>query len=308
MSRVVLSEVRLWLPADTITGTAAAAANMPAANLKTPDLGLRWRDTSSADAQGFEWDYNDVSQDAWAICIAGMNSPPLGNRAFTLRLSSATTYSGAAVVADATSYALTPEQIYGATGTPSIERADALICYGIDTLDDTPVTVDGTPKTIAHKSGRLEWAQGGQVMPDGYHEAAYLAVGLKPIELPEPSEVALPELITLRRGYGWRVTLGWSTGPMQMADEVAVRGLRELASWALANQRRPVLALLDTTGLDDGGQANSTESAPWLRLGLARIVAFSAPTPRGPVGSARWTWDVSLTLETWEERPAEITP
>lgn len=317
MSHLILGEVRTWLAADTIASTGTSAANHPAADLKSPDLGKTYRDTSSSSAQGITWNYNGESVSAFAVELVGMNgnSPASGNRLFDLQLSTSSPWNGLGIVATAAGFRLDENDRYAVGGIPmagttSRDRLAALVCFGVDTLDSGgPSPVNGRPKTQAHASGKLAWIHTA-AMEDGYHEAAFLAIGIKPLLLPSPT-VSYQGVVELRRGYGHRVECVWQDPPLRIgdggidddADEV---GLRELANFVAAQANRPVMAILDTTGLNASGVAVSAESAPFLRLGTSRIVEFSAPSYQARASKAPRTMQTRITLETWEERPEKV--
>lgn len=299
---IVLSETRVWLAADTITATATAATNAPASNLKDPRIFKFFQDTVNTSSQGFTWNYNGVEVDAWAFVVCAINDAgETSNRNFIMRLDDVSPYDGTTVIMNTAVDTYSPISQYGITGTPETERTDIMVCLGIDAL--TGVTVTGAPTDLAHKSGLFWWQHTGAVHPDGYHRASALLIGINALTFPDPSEY-IYKPVRLRKGYGWEVTIGWRYMP-----EVAASGAggNELDNLCRAQWHSPIIALLDTAGLDGTGIPNNAEAAPWRRLGACQIVSKDDPAAYfGPVANLRSNFKHNLTLRTWEERPAEL--
>lgn len=299
---IVLSETYQWVAADNIISTNTEETNAPAANAKTTNLSEWYQDTTSATSHGFTWNHNDVEVNAWAFVVCAINDAgETANRNFIMRLDDVSPYDGASVIMNTAVDTYSPISQYGITGTPETERTDIMVCLGIDLV--TGVTVTGAPTDLAYKSGLFWWQHTGAAHPDGYHRAGALLIGINALVFPDPSEY-IYKPVRLRRGYGWEVTIGW-----QYLPEVPASGAGgvELDNLIRAQWYRPIIALLDTAGLDGTGIPNNAEATPWRRLGACRIVSKDEPASYfGPVANLRSNFRHNLTLRTWEEEPTEL--
>lgn len=302
---IALSETYAWTDSDTLASVFTAATNMPAANLKTSNLMIRWQDTSGATGGGVTWNHNGTSISAWAVCLLAMNSnsiEALGATNYTARLSSDATWTGLNLVAEYLNVRLLDDSIYSLVSTGSRERVDGKVFFGIDTLDTGGPSVTGVPAVQAFKSGSVSWVQ-TNALADGYHRAGALVLGVTPMLFPPASRFD-PRLVELRNGYGWEVTIVWDFLPeiAYVSGGTTYRGDRELMNLLAANTNRPLMACLDTQGCTNAGVPNNTEAAPWARLGACRVVRVDEAAPTvGPVSSRKLNLARSVTLRTWQE-------
>lgn len=295
---IVLSRTRPWLDADSIDSTATESTTAPSSNLKSTSLALNYRDTSSSSFNGVEWDYNNVEVSAWAFAMLGINTATAAaGTDFIVRLDNVSPYVAATVLNTATDE-YDPATQYGITGSVDVDRLDVNLFLGIDALTTGPA-VTGAPAATAHKSGTFLWSHTLAAHPDGYHEALALLVGVDPLVFPQPTSFGYRS-VELRRGYGWEVTITW-----QYLEERPTSGAGgvDLDNLISAERDRPILACLDTRGMDGDGLPNAAKASRWRRLGACRIVGESEADFFAPKGSDNF--GRQITLRTWEEEPIE---
>lgn len=298
MPYICLSEV---ITATSFASTSGSATNAPVANLGSFNLALPWIDTTAATGNGFTFSYGGTSYSVWAATVARMNTNDpdvLSETNWTIKLSSDATYAGVNLVAQQTNTKLVSDVVYSLTSSGNRDRQDALVVFGVDTIDSGGPTVTGIPATQAHKSGQVLWVQTNP-MADGYHRAGCFAAAVNKLVFRAPNMA--PKPWKGRHGWGWEVQLTWDFLQAEAATEggVAVKGYNELCN--LVSREQPVMAVLNLSGLDANGAPKSSHAAPWHRLGLARIVEFDLGDVQGPRNTYVGTYAPRMLLRTWEE-------
>lgn len=304
---IALSELRPWVDADDISSVYTAGTNTPAANLRTSNMLLHWQDANASSLGGVTWDTNNVSTSCWAVVLAGMNQNHVEATVvtFDIELSTSATWDGLNLTQRAVTYKMHPSQIWGTVARPDIARHDGLVVFGVDALT-TGQAVTGVPVEVAHKSGRVQWR--GVNLTDGHHRGGYLGIARAPLLFPGVSAMSV-KTVPLLRGTGYEVVLGWEHLPTttQTISGSTVYGRRELDNFVAANRDKPIMAILDLSGLTSSGVAttNNSEATPAGRLGLAKIVSRNPADFVGPVGTHLQSWNDNLTLRTWGETEEE---
>lgn len=289
---IILGEVREWISTDSLTSDEPAETNMPVDNLSNYDLNLRYRDTH-AGVKGFTWDYA-ASVSAFAVEVAAVLTDSTTDKQCDLRLATGKPYNTINDVAVAELFALNTNSVYDVTHwTP-----DGLcfnVLFGIDALDTDPTTHTDpkTPQLVAHQSGWFRWR--GATMPQGYHEAGYLAIGVNPLTFPS---IALSDFqcaaIDLPDGPGYQYTVTWTSMP---ADETGTTGgLKELIGFVDAQKHRPVFAFFRNVGKTDAG-VMAEEVTQQYRGGLMKITSFETAGIGWVSGSHGFR--ATLGLQTW---------
>lgn len=301
---ICLSEI--YQGTVTFVSQSTSETAQPVANLGSSNLGLTWQNTTAVGPTGATWHYSGAEVSAWAFVVAALNDAgAAAGRNMRLNTDDVSPYSGASpTLQTGNSYNYSLVTQYGLAGTPDQERTDFGIYLGVDTLQSGGPSVTGVPTAFAHNSGIFQWVHAGGDHPDGYHRAAGFVIGINPLIFPYPKNVEYRE-IELRKGSGWEVTLSWDFMPEHnhTTGSQTYRGGNELLNLVTRQRRRPIMALLDTSGFDDNGVPNNSQASPWGRLGVARIVDFSPSsfTSSADYAVSSRNFSPTIKLRTWEQ-------